>query len=133
TPYVRDILNAICLPEGYILQFRYLPSWVDPDFLNDPKTLREELDGHEGLIVFADMPGGSSATEYKFYPIRLVRIVNPHFVGGVLYVPMVLGDFVDYGRVDSGRAEAWHAQIAGFNKSPKLTGEKNRRDNFLFK
>jgi hypothetical protein len=133
TPYVRDILNAICLPEDYILQFRYLPTWVDPAFLNDPAALREELDGRQGLIVFADMPGGSAAIDYKFYPIRLVRIVNPHFVGPVLYVPMVLGEFVDYGRIDSGRAEAWHTQIASFSKSPKITGDKDRRDNFIFK
>lgn|GEM_PF-1389483 len=133
TPYVRDILNAICLPEGYVLEFRYLPAWIDPDLLNDPKALHEELNDRQGLIVFADMPGGSAANEYRFYPVRLMRIVDPHFVGPVLYVPMVLGDFVDYGRVDSGRAETWHAQIAAFPKTPKLKGEKNRRDSFIFK
>jgi hypothetical protein len=133
TPYVRDILNSICLPEGYILEFRYLPTWIDPDLLNDPNALKEELDGRQGLIIFADMPGGSAANEYKFYPVRLTRIVDPHFVGPVLYVPMILGDFVDYGRIDSRRAETWHEQIAAFPKTPRLKGDKNRRDSFIFK
>lgn len=132
TPYVRDILNAICLPEAYVLQFRYLPTWIDPDLLNRPESVREQLDGREALIVFADMPGASSATDYRFYPIRLARIADPHFIGPVLYVPMVLGDFVDYGRADSGRVEAWHSQIAAFPKTPRLMGQK-RRDSFIFK
>lgn len=132
TPYARDILNAICLPDGYVLQFRYLPIWTDPDLLNDPNGVRDELDGREAIIVFADMPGAPSATNYRFYPIRLARIVDPHFVGPVLYVPMVLREFVDYGRADSGRADAWHSQIAAFPKSPRLSGEK-RRDSFIFK
>ena len=110
TPYVRDILAATCLPKNYILPFRYLPSWVDPHFL-DPTQLRNRLHGRQGVIVFADVHRTPAGDQYGFYPVRLVTIVEPSFEGPILYVPMILGDFVDYGGSKSERQKVWDDEI----------------------
>ena len=126
TPYVRDILAATCLPKNYILPFRYLPTWVEPQFL-DPKQIRKRLHERQGVIVYADIRKTAGVPDqYVFYPVRMVTIVEPSFDGPVLYVPMILGDFVDYGGSKSDRQKIWDD---GIKKLPLAPGNGNR---FIF-
>jgi hypothetical protein len=126
TPYVRDILAVTCLPKNYILPFRYIPSWVEPQFL-DPKQIRKRLHGREGVIVYADIRQTAEAVaQYVFYPVRMVTIVEPSFDGSILYVPMVLGNFVDYGGGKADRQKIWDGEI---KKLPLAPGNGNK---FIF-
>ena len=56
----------------------------------------------------------------------MVTIVEPSFEGPVLYVPMVLGDFVDYGGSKSERQKTWDEEI---KKKPLAPGNGNK---FIF-
>jgi hypothetical protein len=118
TSYVRDILAATCLPKNYILPFRYLPTWVDSQFLN-PSQIRDRLHGRQGVIVYADIgKAPAPAEQLTFYPVRMVTIVEPSFDGPVLYIPMVLGDFVDYGGSKSARQKIWDDEIKKIALAP---------------
>jgi hypothetical protein len=104
-----------------------LPTWIEPRFL-DPKQIRSRLNGRKGVIVYADIrkTAADGPDQYVFYPVRMVTIVEPSFDGPVLYIPMVLGDFVDYGGSKSDRQKIWDDEI---KKLPHAPGNGNK---FIF-
>lgn len=132
TPYVRDILDVVCYPHLYTMQFRYLPLWLSAD-LRDPETIEQRLHNRSGVVVFADIIKTMEGEEYRFYPIRLVTIVQPRFVGPVLYVPMVLHDFVDYGPRSEEREQQWHKEINSLPGIPQIRQEPGKESSFVLK
>src|SRR5260370_28411343 len=107
--YKRNVLDGCCYPEGHILRFRYSESIVQESVKKTPNLLLQQ----KGLMIFADPPvtvqqnepsqsketaaGTLTLPEFRFYPIREVRIVKVFSVASLLFVDAELGKFVNYG------------------------------------
>ena len=70
--YKRGVLDALCYPNGHILEFSYKKSYLQPPLFEE----RNALNGAAGAIVFVDFKRISDPTpDHLFIPIRFARIL----------------------------------------------------------
>jgi len=133
--YRRGILDALCYPEGHILQYSYRLHNVHPD-LRPPEAGAVGAPT-SGVIVFVDVDYGASAktttgptfARVTYFPLRRVSIARfPSLKAGqqlaererVSYF-LRLGEFVEYAA--SEKESQWHAKIAAFDSARAFRGE----------
>jgi hypothetical protein len=128
--YKRNVLDGCCYPEGHILRFRYSENFVQESVKKTPNLLLQQ----KGLMIFADPPatiqqnessifkataaGAPTLPEFRFYPIREVRIVKVFSVASLLFVDTELGKFVNYGP-SSVNEERWNDSIQKLADHPR--------------
>ncbi len=128
--YKRSVLDGCCYPEGHVLRFRYSENFVQESVKKTPNLLLQQ----KGLMIFADPPttaqqdrpstskGPASVTpalpEFRFYPIREVRIVKVLSVANLLFVDAELGQFVNYG-TGSVNEQLWSDSIRNLADHPR--------------
>jgi hypothetical protein len=128
--YRRDILDGCCYPEGHVLRFRYSESFVPESIKQQPNRLIQE----QGLLIFADSPttqstiepsaplvtvaGAQQPPEFRFYPIRELKIRDIHFAASLLFVDAELGRFVNYD-VGPSHEQEWDKSIKALPNHPR--------------
>jgi hypothetical protein len=129
--YVRDVLDACCYPEGHVMRLRYSEAYFSEAVKHSPATAV----GKKGLVVFADIESpniigseqvvapktvsNTSATDFRFYPIREIEIVGACLIADVLLVDVRLGSFVNYGtETDFSRESEWNNEIKALPQRP---------------
>ncbi len=99
--YERDAIDAVCLPSGSIMQFRYGPINIDPS-INDLVTQGKQasLIGQKVLVVFVNVKGrgnGSVVWEPEFYPLRSGKLVQCRQADNrTLFFFELMDEFIDY-------------------------------------
>ncbi len=71
--YREDIYRAICLPNGYVIHFRYQRKYVDNALLTDTAKIKG-LDGTIFFTIGNKLDGGETATQLKNVSIRNVTV-----------------------------------------------------------
>src|SRR5271157_3424303 len=66
--YKRGVLNALCYPDGHILEVSYKSSYLDPRLANN----LEGLVNKRAVFVFIDYKG----TDHNFVPVRYATILS---------------------------------------------------------
>lgn len=128
--YKRNVLDGCCYPEGHILRFRYSENFVQTSVKEKPNLLLRQ----KGLMIFADpitstlakppstlersASSPPTSPEFRFYPIREVRIVNVLPVANLLFVDAELGKFVNYG-AGSANEHLWNDSIRRLADHPR--------------
>jgi hypothetical protein len=98
-PYIKDILDILALPSGFIHRFRYEFKWLPSEF-----RLQEGLDkfkNQEVLIVHivTESIEGQASKKYRileFLPIRKAVIVETKIMAGFVNFEFKLGDYVKF-------------------------------------
>jgi hypothetical protein len=133
--YRRGILDALCYPEGHIVQYSYRLRNVHPGLR--PVQAGAVRAPTNGVIVFVDVeygtPGENSTaprfTRVTYFPLRRVSIVRfPSLKAGQRLAErerasyfLRLGEFVDYAGSEKGNQ--WTAKIADFDGARGFRGE----------
>ncbi len=128
--YKRNVLDGCCYPEGHILRFRYSENFVQPSVKERPNLLLQQ----RGLMIFADPPTAAqqnkplnskesasdapSPPEFRFYPIREIRIVKVLSVATLLFVDAELGKFINY-ETSSAKEQFWNDSIRSLADHPR--------------
>ncbi len=133
--YRRGILDALCYPEGHILQYSYRLHNIHPDL----RPLEAGAVGApaSGVIVFVDVEYGASDNpttgptfaRVTYFPLRRVSIVRfPSLKAGQQLADrerasyfLRLGEFVEYAA--SEKESQWHSKIAAFDSARAFRGE----------
>lgn len=99
--YAEDVVDAVSLPTGLILHFRYRTKYIQDDLcahLNDTK-------GKEGVIIFVNArnPDGTPQKgNPRFFPIRKVTVTSYEQEGERVHFFLELkDDLVDYSKNNS--------------------------------
>ena len=133
--YRRGILDALCYPEGHILQYSYRLHNVHPD-LRPPEAGAVGAPT-SGVIVFVDVEygaadksaSGPTFARVTYFPLRRVSVARfPSLKAGQLLAErerasyfLRLGEFVEYAA--SEKESQWHAKIAAFDSARAFRGE----------
>jgi len=128
--YKRNVLDGCCYPEGHILRFRYSENFVQTSVKERPNLLLQQ----KGLMIFADPITPTQAKppstakepasnipalpEFRFYPIREVRIVKVLPVANLLFVDAELGKYVNYG-TGPNNEQLWNDSIRNLADHPR--------------
>jgi hypothetical protein len=133
--YRRGILDALCYPEGHILQYSYRLHNIHPE-------LRPSRDGAvgaptNGVIVFVDVKYRESSEpttdktyeQVTYFPLRRVSITRfPSLQAGQQLAErerasyfLRLGEFVEYAPTEDERQ--WNTKIAAFDSARGFHGE----------
>lgn len=140
--YKRNVLDGCCYPQGHVLRFRYSENFVQELVKEKPNRLLLE----RGLMIFADLQaksehvippdpnkpsvGVTGPLEFRFYPIREVRIREIHFVADLLFVDAELGKFVNY-EIGSSNEQVWNDSIKALPQHP-LPETKSEKTYFIY-
>lgn len=118
--YQKDVLDACCYPEGHVLRLRYSEGFVPECVRSSPANWLD----HKGLIIFADKESaGAESADFVFYPIREAKIANIQLLAGILFVDVILGEFVNYGAEDDKtKEEYWDHTIKQLPRRPHPPG-----------
>lgn len=95
--YKKDIFNAMCLPDNFIIQFRYKIKYIHPDLINKIQLLKHK----KGIIFFAiksEEEGGVLKKETTNTSIRNVTIKNIeyHASTGLYHFYLELNNYSDF-------------------------------------
>src|SRR5439155_16602982 len=90
TTYRKDVLNLLCLPEGFEYRFRYRARWVDPGVFRNPSVLK----GMKSVVIY--FHGSATEQPREFVPIREVEIEDTEILGDILYIRFCTGKFYDH-------------------------------------
>ena len=99
--YERDAIDAVCLPSGSIMQFRYGSINIDPsikDLITQGK--QATLIGQKVLVVFVNVKGREDnyvVWEPEFYPLRSGKLVQCRQADNTtLFFFELTDEFIDY-------------------------------------
>jgi len=122
--YKRNVLDACCYPNGHVLRLRYSEHNIQPSVKSSPNLLLQQ----DGLVIFADPPASRTSpskdsainapAEFRFYPIREVRVVRVRWTAGLLFVDAKLGKFVNY-ECSTGGEGVWNESIKQLVDHPR--------------
>lgn len=91
--YKQDVLDVLALPKKFRFHFRYDEPWVAKEILEN----HHAIVGKQGIVVFVDRAlRDEEEREPKFYPIRIVTIVDSKMEGSTIHVYFELGTYVGY-------------------------------------
>jgi hypothetical protein len=116
--YRRDILRALALPTGAVLQFRYQDKYVDDRILRVLE--RGSSPNSDVLIAYIDQSDPSSAKEPQLLPCRFATLKSANRYGRALVLSLELRDFCRTGAKASPASQVPDALEAGadaFNRS----------------
>jgi hypothetical protein len=88
--YRQDILRAISMPPGAILQFRYFSRWVAPSVRAKPSGVRAQP-FETCLIAYLDQSDPTRTPE--IVPCRFAKVKEIEVSGTTFTVRMALGDY----------------------------------------
>jgi hypothetical protein len=87
--YLKNVLNTLALPHGWINEYRYkLSEYVSQDIQQDLSILSK---GSECLISFIDR---FDSKGYDYHPLRRGALLSHRQEDEMLHLKIVLGDFV---------------------------------------
>jgi hypothetical protein len=118
------VLDAVCYPNGHLIQYSYRRKHVHPVLREDPTALV----GREAVIIFVDSDGKGQVT---YFPLRRAKIHAATFEEGQLSPPALkeriklylqLDDYVRYDDYEGERQ--WHERVQQFDAIREIVSAK---------
>src|SRR6266478_8670615 len=103
--YRQDVLRALSMPHGSLLQFRYHRNWIAKGILQSPQFSRDR----ESLALIAYIDQSDPKKTPELVPCRFASIVEAKVHGTTVSLLLELKEF------------ALAADLAGFNKELQAT------------
>ena len=125
--YKKDGIDVLCLPQNFIMHFRYEDKYVANSIKN--KSI-EELKNKDALVVIVNIEEESSKKIPKFYPCRNGKIIDVKIEGNVYHFYFTLGsEWVDYRR--DNELKDYNESIVNLNEKPTMSGNQYLAGQFV--
>lgn len=112
--YRQNILDSMCIPNGYIMHYRYEQKHVHDEVWRLASEAPETLQGSTGICSFVDQQNvsGKEPLEVRgLYPFREIEVRQIETDGGVLHVYFKVSRYVYYAAGTGHTSSAYESQM----------------------